>query len=89
MLTSILRIIQRRIAQQTKFYSLLTDIEDCDKQGNVFRVWNKVKSTTMKAYHDFYLKSYVLLLADRFESFKIIAWRMMDYVQVIIWVHQI
>ena len=73
MLTSILRIIQRRIAQQTKFYRLLTDIEDSDKQGNVFRVWNNVKSTTMKAYHDFYLKSYVLLLADRFESFKIIA----------------
>ena len=40
----------------------------------------------MKDYHDLYLKSDVLLLADVFEKFRNDS--LNNYVQVIIWAHQ-
>ena len=42
---------------------------------------------TMKDYHNLYLKCDILFLADTFEKFMI-ALRSMDYVWIIIWVHQ-
>ena len=39
---------------------------------------------SIKDYHNLYLKGDVLLLADVFENLEMIAYRSMDYAQVII-----
>ena len=36
---------------------------------HAINVWIMLKMNTMSHYHDFYLKTYVLLLADAFEKF--------------------
>ena len=43
----------------------------------------------MKEYHDFYLKCDVLLLTDIFERSINSSLKIMGYVQVIIWAHQL
>ena len=48
-----------------------------------FEVRNKSEMKKMKDYHDLYLKCDVTLLADVFEKFRLIASRIMDYIQVI------
>ena len=54
-----------------KFYSKLTgeDINDSD-YNHAKNVWKKFKCKTMGDYHDLYLKSDVLILADVFENFR-------------------
>ena len=53
------------------FYSKLTgeDISDYD-YNHAENVWKKNKCKTMGEYHDLYLKSDVLILADVFENFR-------------------
>ena len=54
-----------------KFYSLLTDIKNSDKEyEHVLNACNKFEMKTMKDYHDLYLKCGILLLADVFEKFR-------------------
>ena len=50
---------------------MLTDegITD-DRYTHVQKVWNTFKMKTMGEYHDLYLKSDILLLADVFENFR-------------------
>ena len=54
-----------------QFYSILNDqhITD-DKYDHSKKVWKTFKIKTMGEYHDLYLGSNVLLLADVFESFR-------------------
>ena len=53
------------------FYSKITgeDISDED-YNHAKNVWEKFRCKTMGDYHDLYLKSYVLILADVFENFR-------------------
>ena len=77
---------KEELPSREKFYSSLIDRKISDKEyEHVVNVWKKIEMKAMKGYHNLYLKSDVLLLADEI----IIALRMMDYVQVIIRAHQV
>ena len=53
------------------FYSKLTDEDISDEDYNhAENVWEEFKCKTMGDYHDLYLKSDVLILADVFENFR-------------------
>ena len=60
----------RNLPPKKEFYSLLTD-EDINDEDykHVQNVWTTFKLESMGQYHDLYLKSDVLLLADVFEKF--------------------
>ena len=78
---------KEKLPSKEKFYSSLTGKKISDKEYDpVLNVWNKFEMKTMKDYHDLYLKSDVLLLADVFEKFRNDS--LNNYVQVIIWAHQ-
>ena len=61
---------QNRLPDRSKFCSSLKD--KCISEKDYFKavdVWNMFKMNTMGDYHDLYLKTDVLLLADVFEKF--------------------
>ena len=59
------------ITPKEEFYSILTDkgISDAQYQ-HAQKVWNTFNMRTMGEYHDLYLKSDILLLADVLENFR-------------------
>ena len=67
----LMNLIRIRIKNKSEFYSKLNDehISDEDYQ-HVLTVWETFKCKTIKDFHDLYLKSDVLLLADVFENFR-------------------
>ena len=69
--SSIEKLAETQLPPKEKFYSKLNDedITDEDYQHSI-KVWNTFKCQTIKDYHDLYLKSDVLLLADVFENFR-------------------
>jgi len=54
-----------------KFYSTLNETEITDQEyQRAQEAWNTFKCKTLKDYHDAYLKTDVLLLADVFQNFR-------------------
>ena len=69
--SSIEKLNETQLPPKQKLYSKLydEDITDEDYQ-HANKVWKTFKCQTIKDYHDLYLKSDVLLLADVFENFR-------------------
>jgi hypothetical protein len=62
---------ERKLPLKEAFYSRLTEegISD-DEYHRALEVWEALGCQTFKDYHDFYLKTDVLLLADVSENFR-------------------
>ena len=70
-MTSIERFKETQLPPKEAFYSKLNDSGISDEEyEHAKRVWNETGIENMGDYHDLYLKSDVLLLADVFEEFR-------------------
>ena len=68
---SIEKFDQMKLPTKEQFYSILNDQHITNNEYNhVMKVWKAFNIETMGEYHDLYLKSDMLLLADVFESFR-------------------
>lgn len=68
------KLTETKLPPHDSFYSLLSEegISQAD-YAHALAVWEKFKCKTLGDYHDLYMKSDVLLLADVFESFRKLA----------------
>ena len=65
------RLNETNLPAKEKFYSKLNDEETSDEDyAHARKVWTQFNCETLGDYHDVYLASDVLLLADVFESFR-------------------
>ena len=68
---SISRLDEKRLPDQDKFYNTLNDTGCTNRDyARADRVFKIQKMQSLRDYHDFYLKTDVLLLADFFEKFR-------------------
>ncbi len=69
--SSLAKLSETSLPLHEQFYSKLNDTNINDKDyTHAQKVWKLFKMKTMRDYHDLYLKSDVLLLADVFENFR-------------------
>ena len=65
------KLQEQQLPRQEDFYSLLTEQHISDEDyTHAQKVWETFNCQTLGDYHDLYLKSDVLLLADVFENFR-------------------
>ena len=68
---SIKQLKETKLPPKEAFYSKLDDKEISDKDyAHAHNIWNTFNCQTLQDYHNIYLKSDVLLLADVFENFR-------------------
>ena len=62
---------ETQLPKKKDFYSILNNEHISDEQyKHAQNVWDTFNLKTMGDYHDLYLKSDILLLADVFENFR-------------------
>lgn len=70
-LSSFEKFNETKLPEKTAFFSTLTNKHISDEEyDHALRVWQTFDIRSLGEYHDFYVKSDVILLADVFENFR-------------------
>ena len=70
-ISSLEKLSETQLPPKEEFYSFLNDEEISDEDyQHAIKVWNTFGCKTIRDYHNLYLKSDVMLLADVFEKFR-------------------
>ncbi len=64
------KLSDKQLPSKEEFCLRLNKVSDEDYHQHAQNVWDVFNMKTMREYHDLYLKSDVLLLADVFENFR-------------------